>query len=756
MSTATDEDIDLAVAWTAAVREALEDSADSHGADPEALLDLDTREGVAFTDAIDAAGLADADPDDPAFADAIQGVAEAFVEANPGLRVTESVVETVESHVIEAKGIASDGGQVFRVQILRNGVSRNGNRYTESVMRTAAPLYEGAKAYDHHRTAEEMRTSTLDGLVGSYHNVEATAEGLFGDLHLLPGAIHVNEALHRAIENQRRGLPALVGISHDVMADFRPSRQNVNGRMVREATAIRSVQSADIVADPSAGGSAMHAVESIEFTEESKVPVTKTDVLAAIREASDGELAAVGLTRAHATEATYTARVVESHVTEAGMPKTSFLGKTMIRSKVEDAGLPVSVIESFSAGLPDHIAEADIDEAIASLKAAAAIMERGQLAPGTATASVTRESLDKKIAGVDAMLAGDYKKGYRSFREAYADVTGRFPRAFGEDYNRQILRESFGQDRYDSGRRTTESLTTTSWDVILGDSVTRRMVAEYNQPSLATWRRIVSSVVPVNDFRTQRIDRLGGYGTLPAVLQGQPYQPLTSPTDEEATYALTKRGGTEDLTLEMVANDDLRSIQRIPVKLGLAAAQTLYRFVWDILPTNAAIYDSVALFHATHANTTSGALSQSALSAIRIKMRQQAAYGDTSDVLSLIPRILVVPSNLEEIGYQLVKSAVAIPATPAGPSDTPNLHSGMDLMVIDYYSDTNDFFVIADPSMCPTIEMGFYQGREEPELFTQSDQTVGSMFNADTITWKIRHIYSGTVLDYRGFQRGAN
>ena len=136
-------------------------------------------------------------------------------------------------------------------------------------------------------------------------------------------------------------------------------------------------------------------------------------------------------------------------------------------------------------------------------------------------------------------------------------------------------------------------------------------------------------------------------------------------------------------------------------------------------------------------------------------MRQQAAFGDTSDVLSIIPRFLVVPSALEELAFQLCTSAVAIPATPAGPTDTPNIHQGMTPLVIDYYSDANDWYLVCDPGMCPTLEVGFYQGRELPELFTQADPTVGSMFNADTLTYKIRHIYSGAVIDHRGFQRGT-
>jgi hypothetical protein len=87
-------------------------------------------------------------------------------------------------------------------------------------------------------------------------------------------------------------------------------------------------------------------------------------------------------------------------------------------------------------------------------------------------------------------------------------------------------------------------------------------------------------------------------------------------------------------------------------------------------------------------------------------------------------------------------------------SDVPNIHQGLSLQVMDYWSSATAWAVVADPNQTPTLEVGFYQGRETPELFTQSDPTVGSMFDADKLTYKIRHIYSGAVLDYRSFYRG--
>ena len=496
------------------------------------------------------------------------------------------------------------------------------------------------------------------------------------------------------------------------------------------------------------------------------MPPTKDEILAALKEATDGELAAVGLARpstettapagAPAKEtapATETAAGKATEATETLEPKGSFLGRMLIRSKVEEAELPASMVESIAAALPDRISEAHVDAQIAAMKGALAGFERAGLVP-PATAKVTKESHDKKVGALDHFWAGNYREGYRSLKHAFQDFTGR-RFAIDEDDNKVILRESISP--FDSGdRRSTESLESGSWAQVLGDSITRRMIALYSQPSLQTWQQIVSDIVPVNDFREQKRVRIGGYGTLPVVNQGAPYQPLQSPTDEEAVYSVIKRGGTEDLTLEMIANDDIGAVRNIPRLLGIAAAITLYRFVWDMLVTNAATsYDGVALFHASHNNTTAAALSQSALSASRAKMRKQAAYGDSANILSIVPKLLVVPTDLEELAYQLTRSAVAIPGASNDPADRPNIHQGTDYLVIDYWTDTNDWFLSADPSMCPTIEVGFYQGKQDPELFTQSDPNVGSMFDADKVTYKIRHAYAGTPVEHRGLQRNT-
>ncbi len=444
--------------------------------------------------------------------------------------------------------------------------------------------------------------------------------------------------------------------------------------------------------------------------------------------------------------------------------KTSIVGRMLVDSAVAARSIG-HLTEAVQNQLPDNFSEADITKAVETVVGLASIFERDQLRPRTGAVAVTGDEWDRKIEALDQMLDPNTGKGYRSLKEAYCDING-ISRPFDDsEFCRQILTECIGQGRSYDSRRSQESVTTTQWDVVFGDSITRRLIKEYGLASLQTWRAIVSQITPVSDFRTQRLDRVGGYGTLPAVNPAAPYQPLTTPTDEEVTYAMEKRGGTETITWEAIKNDDLHAIIKVPVRLGRSAAQTIFRKVWDLLNGNANVsYEAVALFATAHANNnlTTNALSDSALAAARKAMRTQTAYGDTSELLGAVPKFLVVPPDLEEAAFQLCTSAVAIGTgangtAGANASDIPNMHQGMTPIVVDYFSATsaNRWFVVADPNTVPTIEVGFLDGKEEPELFVQQDQTVGSVFNVDSVTYKIRHVHGVAVLDHRAFFRGG-
>ena len=255
--------------------------------------------------------------------------------------------------------------------------------------------------------------------------------------------------------------------------------------------------------------------------------------------------------------------------------------------------------------------------------------------------------------------------------------------------------------------------------------------------------------MPLSDFKTQYRVRYGGYGTLPTVNQSAAYTALTTPTDEQVTYTPAKRGGTETITLEAIKNDDIGLLRDIPRRLGRAAANTLYRFVFDFIADNGNIYDSTALFTAGHGNLGSLALTYSTLETAIIAIRDFTAYGDTSDVLGLRAKWLLVPNELAEEAFQLVYTL-----TKPGTANRDNNYFatlGLEMLVVPYWTDTNNWYIVVNPTDCPTIEVGFMDGQEEPELFVQDMPNVGSLFTNDQLTYKVRHVYGAAVMDFRGF-----
>ena len=69
--------------------------------------------------------------------------------------------------------------------------------------------------------------------------------------------------------------------------------------------------------------------------------------------------------------------------------------------------------------------------------------------------------------------------------------------------------------------RLTEAIAVASFGEILGDSITRRMVAEYQASPFMNFEPFINYGPPLNDFRTRRVTRLGGYANL-ATVNGPP------------------------------------------------------------------------------------------------------------------------------------------------------------------------------------------------------------------------------------------
>lgn len=187
--------------------------------------------------------------------------------------------------------------------------------------------------------------------------------------------------------------------------------------------------------------------------------------------------------------------------------------------------------------------------------------------------------------------------------------------------------------------------------------------------------------------------------------------------------------------------------------MGRGCKNTLYQFVFAFLDpaVNAAIYDAVTIYHATHGNNLrTVALSYAEFTALSVVMMKQSAYNEANFFPDNKPKYLLVPSDLWVTATEIAKSNVAF--SGARTETIPNTYSewALEVIRVPYWTDVTNFVTMADPKVAPGLEIGFLDGNEEPELL-QEASNAGSEFTNDQLRYKVRHMYGGAVTDFRPF-----
>ena len=600
--------------------------------------------------------------------------------------------------------VGDTGGFVWRCNVVTFGPDKQGSIWWDKTTLTAAlTQFEGARVFalaeaQHQAQAHPFGKSVRD-LVGVLRNVAATATGIDADLVILPAAKWLRDNL---VGCQELELTGVIGLSVDIKGQGVTTTQG--GKKYQSLSTVSDV-TVDVVYNPAAGGQIMRTVAAVR--EEMNMDKSVTVVAAVAPGGESQELTAI---KGELTtlKAALCAQLLSQELSLSKLPEAA---QDDLRSR-------------FAGQLFDAVT---LQAAIKGSKELVDRLTASGIVTGTGDVRIITDQRDKHVLMLDDFFAGKQN----SFKAAYQEITGDM---------------SISGDMRNA-TRLTAAINTAGFDQLLGDAITRKMVSEYNMSGLDSWKKVVQSG-PVFDFRTNRRVRIGGYGNLAAVAQSGAYAALTTPIDEESTYAATKRGGTETVTLEAIRNDDVMGLRRIPIKLGRSAARTLYQFVFDMIGTNGVVYDAAALAVAGHNNLGTTALAQATLLAGRLAMLKQTEIGSL-EVLGIAPRYLLVPPDLEPTAWGLVVSPSAGVFVPTA-AQQQNIQT-WEIIVVKTWTDTNNWWLVADPNDIPTIEVGFLDGKDTPELFVQDMPNVGSMFSNDQLTYKIRHIYGGAVLDYRGF-----
>lgn len=653
----------------------------------------------------------------------------------------------IEGNITRMIETEAKSGDEWEVVIISEGVSKTYPNflYTADVLKSSVDKFEGVQVYAHSKGPHvEPSEKSVRDIVGWIDNVKFENGQVKGILHLLPSAGWLKENLKYAFEKGKLDL-------YELSIDAYGKWAKKNGQAI--AMAIDKVSSVDVVFKGARGGKFVRLLNSelsnLNF-EEGKMKEVILKLKEKYPELFEGiNLEAEDINYEEIFENLFAKiKNTETNMKQAEVnefeklkAENEALKEIVMKMKLEEKLAKSKLSEKAKEAVRKkfsnitNFTEAEIESEIKNLEEIVSEYVKTSV-PYISVGLDKREKVKLGLAGLFANLSlkpltrEEIKtefggiEPYRSLKEAYIDFTG-------DIYFRGEFREA----------------TLADWAYALGDAMNRQLQRDYGEMALDTWKEFVD-IVPLSDFRKVQRIRIGGYTNLGSVSENTNYPVLNTPPEVKVEYSPTKRGGLFSVTWEMIRNDDLGAIKNAVRDMARAAAQTLHEFVYDFVnpAVNPVIYDGVALYHASHNNLLTAALSNSSLATARLQMKKQTRPG-ANKPLGLRLRYLLIPADLEQTAYEIVT------ASYGAYNETPTFlqSQGIKVITVDYWTDTNNWAAVADKRDIVGLEIGFLDGKQEPEFFVQ-DVQAGDWFIKDSLTYKVRHVYGGAILDYRAFQ----
>ncbi|HEY3081168.1 MAG TPA: hypothetical protein VGM69_14845 [Chloroflexota bacterium] len=682
-------------------------------------------------------------------------------------RQTTTEIADAAAGVLEARGDES-GRRAIEVTLIRPGRSANGLAYAEGVLLASLPLWEGTAAFLDHPDALDLTRAgqrSLRDLVGVYDRVRYE-EGIRARLTFYPNAAWAYNLVAAAIADRAAGRPvADIGISADMRVLRRPA---ADGWAVERIT---RVVSADLVFQPSAGGAFDRVVEARRQIggEEMTRPATangRTSEAAGER-AGEARDDAAAISAPETGERRPGAEEAEPRPGAAGQPARGGLDELMLRlerevDRVEEArqatcqellglklatsGLPEPARATLRREFEGRVFEAgELETRIGALKAMLGEIFGGgvvkHMGAVRTEARVGMSALDRVQAALDRLFDLPLPDALSSvprlsgIREAYLALTGDTGFTGRPDWESAAVREA-------------NEVTTSALANALASSMGKRIAHDFAaQPKW--WQPIVVRT-SISDFKQQQRIHLNDFGGLSTVAENTAYTNLAW-GDRRESYTPAKRGNLVVVTLESIVNDDTHAITRIPRKLAAAGVATLNEFVAGLFTANGglgpALADGFSVFDAAHHQENAGAAPLSTASVQTALVALLKMSNTAGKRLGLVGKYLLTPPDLFFTARTLLES-VNRPGTVD--NDVNPIRGALVPISVPNWADPNNWYVLAEPGQIEMIELGFLDGREEPELIVQDQPQNGSVFTNDAISWKVRHVFGGGWLEYRG------
>jgi cation transport regulator ChaB len=681
-------------------------------------------------------------------------------------------------------------GSSWDVTICKPGFTKNGWFIPDETLAQGAALFENVDVnlFELPQGAThlpdplfDLKSLLVKNKVGWIDQVKHQAgEGLKGVLHFLDSA----QWLGRNIMQAMKDGVAVYGLSYD--CPVRAKKDMVDNKPVLKIIKFLSADSVDIVSRPAAGGQFNRAVASVPVQEKEKV-MDKKQLWEMILKARPALLTGKELDKVTDEEMVSLARMAmdpekkqpdDNLVTKedlekmrCGMDLKDKLSgsdlpepaKERIRKTFEGRVFAPADLEGAIAGEKDYLAKMAVkpeDELVPARTIVVGIgtLEKAQMAMDR-TFGLTKETmlslarmerLDHRPFFGDVRSTQDYADfdqipAFSGLRDMYEFFTGD-PEVNGR----------FNRKRLPADLRASADINSATFSFVLGNTLGRRLVNQYRETDYGE-DLLISVRKPVKDFRTQEAVLIGGFGDLdPVDPELADYVEIAPITDEESTYAILQWGNILTITRKIVINDDISTLLRAVNSLGRAARRTHANYVWKFFINNANCSDGTAWFTGAglHVNLGAAALTQ-ATALIAYQALAKMTEKDSGERLGMLdaPDVkptLIYPVDLLATAEGIVNDDFYFSANDLTTKLRNSLKGKILGRMISRFTDANDWGLIMPNNVIDIVEMGYLNGRQEPEMFLADAPQAEQVFVADKIRHKVRLECAGAVIDYRG------
>jgi len=199
---------------------------------------------------------------------------------------------------------------------------------------------------------------------------------------------------------------------------------------------------------------------------------------------------------------------------------------------------------------------------------------------------------------------------------------------------------------------------------------------------------------------------------------------------------------------QTIIDDDMGAFAELPMALGRGAGLALNVLFWTIFLDNSTFFTAARGNYAEGAGTV---LSIDGLTAAEILFLDQTD-GD-GNPLGIIPKLLLVPTDLGALATQLVRSLEIRDPSASGNVPIVNPHAEKFTAAASTYlknanytgASSKAWYLLADPNVLPVIEVAFLDGKESPTV-----ETAQADFNTLGIQMRGYHDFGVSLADHRG------